>query len=657
MRTRFAWVLSSSTLGIDGDPYHGTIPACVTECDRSSIHSVEPNRSARGFSSSGACVILRGVVRTVAADHSATPCGDLQGVIAERDFLPSWTVKIDHRPPDRQGGAPCGDHVTRAQYPDLMDTPPFRPTTIYLPQYAPRLAVCGHIKNGEWYARRDPRTNEIMIKDGKPQFLARQLDHYVVTKLEKDEQTNNFLEDEAVMAALPRDRDGKVRRIPIFVYSDDLAEFFPMSLVGRVGKTPSCYGDGKRAMRTPIEAGQKLGKAVEIACPCEWLDKNRPRGAPVCKGNGALRCKIALPESITIGSVYDFHTSSEIGLPEMLGGLTEIFNVIGTLVWVPMWLELRSRTVQPEGYPKTVWTSFIHLRSDNVRAAQAEALAVRQGAMELRRLTGRSTLTPILPPSPMDEDGDPSVLEEFYEAETEGRGADVALIGTSTSAATVTASAGANVPSVRGVNDRPASAAERHMSQSTQHRQIAAGDDKTTRETKTDAPKGGEGASTRETKRKFIEMLGKLSMLVYGTPATTDQERAQRREAMWNRINVGVEYRFTTLDEAQYARLIEIIAGHIELEEGLNALEALMFDEDERKNPGGAAERRKKVWERVTIGTEIAYDRISPADLEDLIDHIGERLAIAHETDDDDDEGNAPDDPQGGNAEHQGEPT
>ncbi len=291
---------------------------------------------------------------------------------------------------------------------------------IHLPQLQPRLAVAGHIKNG---------VNEFVVKKGEvqydehgqPKLYPKQLDHYLVTTLMKDPQTRNFVVDDEVMKVLPKDQDGKCRRIPILVHSDDFQQFFPMELGARQGKVMACRGDGVKAMRVKVERGQKIGQPFEVACPCSWLDPPLgPGGAmksdPVCKANATLRCKIALPEAVTIGSVYDYHTTSIIGVPDMLGGFTEIQSMIGTLVWVPLWLVLRAVKVQPEGFQKTVYSSFVHLRGSDVKAIQDRAIGMVKAAREVHQIAGRTTLSLPLPPRPTEDDENDE-LDEFYEGE------------------------------------------------------------------------------------------------------------------------------------------------------------------------------------------------------------------------------------------------
>lgn len=287
---------------------------------------------------------------------------------------------------------------------------------IKLPQFQPRLAIAGHIKNGINVPLKDGKGNQRYDERGKPMYRPEQLDHYLVTTLQEDPQTKNFVVDQPIMDAL-RKASGteKITRLPILVHSDDFGQFLRTELAARKGKTIICRGDAEKAMRWNIDRGARVGKPFEVQCPCSWYTAPDPNG-PKCKANATLRCKLALPDAITIGSCYDFHTTSEIGIPNMLGGFAEIQSMIGTLVWVPLWMELRAEHVQPEGYQKTVYSSFVHLRGSDIKEIQERAIAMVRAAKDVQALAGRTSLIP-LPPVPVDDDDESQTGDEFYPPE------------------------------------------------------------------------------------------------------------------------------------------------------------------------------------------------------------------------------------------------
>ena len=298
---------------------------------------------------------------------------------------------------------------------------------IHLPQFQPRLAVCGHVKNGRNEPVVDRQTGKPKVDDrtGNVIYRPQQLDHYIITTLQKDRATGNFVEDTKAMASLRQQMNmaegEKITRMPILVPSDDFEEFLPTGLAARKGKTICCRGTGKgKAKRWNVEGGMKIGKPFEADCPCSWLPESLggPGGAvkqsdPNCKMHGTLRFKIALSDTITIGSIYDYHTTSQIGLPNLLGGFAEIQSMIGTLVWVPLWLELRPEKVQPEGHEKTVYSSFVHLRGSDIKVIQDRAISMVEAAQRVQKLAGRTTLLPLPPARIDDEDEEEDVLEEF----------------------------------------------------------------------------------------------------------------------------------------------------------------------------------------------------------------------------------------------------
>src|SRR5262245_10037567 len=72
------------------------------------------------------------------------------------------------------------------------------------------------------------------------------LDHFLVTKTTRDDEGDLALDD-ALMEALAKDADGKVRAIPIVLHSDALDEVFPTSYALYAGRKLFCSGDGETA--------------------------------------------------------------------------------------------------------------------------------------------------------------------------------------------------------------------------------------------------------------------------------------------------------------------------------------------------------------------------------------------------------------------------
>lgn len=285
---------------------------------------------------------------------------------------------------------------------------------IHLPQFQPKLATAGRIKAG---------INVPMTRNGKPvlddknrqKYYPKALDHFLITTNRKDPETGNFIVDEEIMKALRdapgiADSDGEIRKIPGFLHSDEIEDVFPTRLAWYDGRVARCQGDGQEAKRWTIERGARIGDPKQIKCPCEQLENGS------CKAHGILRMTIALPRTITLGSLYEYRTTSVIGIPRILGGLMHIQEEIGTIVRAPIWLVLKPELVAPEGQAqKTVYVPFVHLRGDDILSLRQQAIESKRQAEEVQAVAGRRILLGLPAPASEDEDEDEqaSVAAEY----------------------------------------------------------------------------------------------------------------------------------------------------------------------------------------------------------------------------------------------------
>ena len=294
---------------------------------------------------------------------------------------------------------------------------------INLPQYKPKLAITGKIKNGLNVPVLDGQGNQAFYDSGKKKMRPKQLDHFLVTTNARDEN-DNLVVDGFVMKQLHdahlADPDGKIRRIPVLVHSDDIEEVFPTTLLAYKGKGLACRGDGEKAERWTVERGARIGASKPVSCPCPWLT-NEPKGDdPICKGHGALRVSIALPTTITLGSIYEYRTTSVISIPKISGALMHVQSEIGTLVGTPMWLVLRPELVTPKGQAqKTVYSSFLELRGSDLIQLQQAAVARVQAAQSVQRIAGRRELLGLPAPSEESDEEAAAIAAEFHVTDDE----------------------------------------------------------------------------------------------------------------------------------------------------------------------------------------------------------------------------------------------
>jgi len=240
------------------------------------------------------------------------------------------------------------------------------------------LAEAGKIKIGGLGEERP-------LRGGGTWRLPESHDYFTITKLERDD--GNLIVDQGVMRALAAagyaSEDGRIRRLPIILHSDDIEEVFPTALVRYSGKQLACRGDGEVATQWEIVDGARTGRSKEVQCPCSALEPNE-RGERRCKYSGILHCSLALPGYGLIGSVYKWRTTSQISCGRIRKHLKEILRAVGALRGVPhLTLVVQSIEVKPKGQrAKVVPVCHIDL-CEQVAVAQRAAIEAARIRNEL----------------------------------------------------------------------------------------------------------------------------------------------------------------------------------------------------------------------------------------------------------------------------------
>lgn len=267
----------------------------------------------------------------------------------------------------------------------------------------PALAEGGKIKIGGLGPERKSRSGTTFRPPVK-------LDHFVVTTTSRDEN-GDLIVDEALMAELPRDRDGKVRELPIVLHDDDIDQVFPTTYALYAGKKLQCRGDGEVATRYEIEGGQRTGRTVEINCPCDRLGA---KSGPVCKPHGTLHCSIRVPGRAVAGVVHKWRTTSLISIQRMIGSLQQIRNICGTLCGIPLNLKLEAVNVSPPDSPASiVYCCHVELRAADIREVQVQAIESAKWRAQVR---ASSNYQALLAPPAFDEtpEEEAEVAQEFH---------------------------------------------------------------------------------------------------------------------------------------------------------------------------------------------------------------------------------------------------
>jgi hypothetical protein len=238
------------------------------------------------------------------------------------------------------------------------------------------------------------------------------LDHFLVTSTARG-PTGDLIIDEALMAALPKDADGKCRSIPVIVHDDDIERVFPTALALYGGKQLLCRGDGTASKRWDFDKDghRTSAEPKDRQCPCPFLGAEK---GLKCKAHGTLHCSIAVPGQAIAGAVHLWRTTSMISIQRMIGSIEQIRMACGTIRGLPLTLRVSPVTVSPNGRTSTVYVCHLELRAKDLMDAQNHALAL---ADMRRKVAGELPAHfPIAAPAADDEDDleAAEVAAEFY---------------------------------------------------------------------------------------------------------------------------------------------------------------------------------------------------------------------------------------------------
>lgn len=241
-------------------------------------------------------------------------------------------------------------------------------------------------------------------------------DFFTITTTRRD-GAGDLIVDEALMAELATDQDGKVRELPIVLHDDEIENVFPTTYALYSGKKLFCRGDGEHAIRKEMRGNEWTGATSELKCPCEFLGA---KGKMTCKPHGTLHCSIRVPGRAVAGSVYKWRTTSLISIQRMIGSLQQIQGICGTLCGIPLMLKLEPIDVAPPDAPaSTVYCCHVELRAADIQAVQRDAIAASQMRAKVRASIGYQAL---LAPPALDEtpEEQAEIAQEFHpEAEVD----------------------------------------------------------------------------------------------------------------------------------------------------------------------------------------------------------------------------------------------
>lgn len=282
----------------------------------------------------------------------------------------------------------------------------------------PRLVELGKIKIGGLGAARP-------TQGGGSFRLPMKFDHFIITHCHRaaasngsskgDLAINRSLMDE-LLAQYPSP-DGKLRRIPIRLLSDDLDEVMRAAFCWYGRKSCGARSDGQTVtwFHDPKTMQPLNPPRVEAFTPA-ILEMRDSRGL-MFKLHTIVDVVIA-SKAATLGGVYRFRTTSRITFDQLRASLAHIQTLAGgVLTGLPLVLVVREVDVAPEGKPTKVPVVHVEVAAGDL--AEVRRLAVEQAKQEAlfheQVAKAREALRLCLPgPGEEREAEARSVAEEFH---------------------------------------------------------------------------------------------------------------------------------------------------------------------------------------------------------------------------------------------------
>lgn len=284
----------------------------------------------------------------------------------------------------------------------------------------PRITELGKIKIGQKGAERTSQK-------GGTYRMPEKLDHFLLTTLNRD-QGGQLILDKALMTQLAQDgyadEDGKIRRLPVHLLSDDIEDIVQASYVYYNGKRCGMRSDGKIAtwFCNPKEVSKWLDKPLELPWNPALLDW-KANGNPLVKLHTTFSC-VVRSQGSRFGGVHRFRTTSRITAEQLVGCLTEILSLTGgILVGLPLQLVVRPMQVAPDGKTTNVYVVHCELAGADLKQIQQQALDQIRFRLTYQKEMGRSLVEYRKMLTAPGHETDPAdildVIEEFHPEEEE----------------------------------------------------------------------------------------------------------------------------------------------------------------------------------------------------------------------------------------------
>ncbi len=264
-----------------------------------------------------------------------------------------------------------------------------------------RLTEVGKIKLGGLGEEKTGRS-------GEKYRMPVKYDHFVITGLHRDAD-GRLIADGEVSESLREhaDPDGKIRRLPVTLLSNDIDEVMSARYVAYAGKIKIAESDGLVLCEyTDGPGGPRLPEPRRVPHTPEALARWRGMKLAV-----TLNVMIDAPGA-RWGGVYKLRSTSQITANQLYGSLKLLQRLTGGILrGLPLQLVVRPMAVAPDGQPTTVYVCHIELAG--VQREKAREIALQQIRYELANIREAKALElqyrQLLAHEELDEDE----LQEF----------------------------------------------------------------------------------------------------------------------------------------------------------------------------------------------------------------------------------------------------
>lgn len=254
------------------------------------------------------------------------------------------------------------------------------------------------------------------------------LDHFLITTMNRDGK-GQLIPDDELMRQLQLDygdKDGKLRRIPIRVLSNDPEDIMQSAYCWYGGRTVGARSDGREiTWFNDPKSGKPLTEPVTEPFNPAMLDLTNSKGVKLLKVHTVFNCVVAAKDS-RWGGVYKLRTTSSITASQLLGSLVHLKGLTGgVLQGLPLQLVIRPIQVAPldasgNKVQSTVYVVHIELRGADLQQIQAQALETAKYQLGFKREMEKSLAEyrQLLAPPGSEAGHEAAEINEEFQPET-----------------------------------------------------------------------------------------------------------------------------------------------------------------------------------------------------------------------------------------------